>query len=144
MSVLCCSVFGLAVAWNGAVYVGAQYFGNSIIQIWHLPSTCAQIPETEFQEPHAVQLDFHGCCSFSSSLPFFLPFKMNDWRFFNVSQNQFLLCLVSIILTVAAKKTSKEIFVFINWNKNKKKLYNGIGIASVEWSRLNVLRKRYF
>lgn len=46
--------------------------------------------------------------------PFFLPFKMNDWRFFNVSQNQFLLCLVSIILTVAAKKTSKEIFVFIN------------------------------
>lgn len=62
--------------------------------------TSSRSPCDEFREPHAVQLwTFVDAALSRSILVFhlrlpsssliFLPFKMNDWRFFNVSQNQF-------------------------------------------------------
>lgn len=53
----------------------------------------------------------------------FLPFKMNDWRFFNVSQNQFFLMFGfnhSPAGAVAAKKRRKKyLYLLIEIIRNK-------------------------
>lgn len=61
----------------------------------------------------------------------FLPFKMNDWRFFNVSQNQFLLCSVQSFSAEAAKKRRKKyLYLLIEMRKNIKNVRKGIIMES--------------